>query len=281
MSARRIHRILIAVLLLAGFAVLFAEYFGFRRAPEETREVAAPPARYNVVEARRNVERGRIIAPADVAVRASESAPPPGALTRLTDATGRVATASISQSEPVTEANTALPEALRLANLVPHGMRAIALRVSEETAVANLIRPGDRVDVLMTPNPVKTAVEGRSFAQAEARTVLQNILVLAVGEATVASNESPDAVRNVTLAVTPQEAAKVALIRSVGTEYLSLRANGDDGEAKLSAVSTSDLNVAAQAPAQPVSAARPAGRVVEVISGASANRTRVAVGAGR
>jgi pilus assembly protein CpaB len=283
MSARRIQRILIVVLLLAGSLVLLAEYFGFRQGPSQA-QIAAPRPSFTVVQARREIARGAVIEPADITVAQTEIEPAPGTLTRLSDATDRVTTTAVNLAEPISDGNSAPADEMRLANLVPPGLRAVALRVSEETAVANLVRPGDRVDVLVASNPARP-VDGRAFGNAEARTVLQNILVLAVGAATVASDESPEAVRNVTLAVTPREAAMVALIRSVGTEYLSLRANGDDLEPGISAVSTNDLQGApltAVAPAgRQAAAPRPAGRTVEVITGAGTNRQRVAVGGGQ
>jgi pilus assembly protein CpaB len=283
MSARWIHRSLIVVLLFAGSAVLLAENFGAWGSPPPTKLAALPRPKFNVVQARRNVARGATLAPADLAVHLSDAVPAPGTFARVTEATGRVATTAIAASEPISERNTASADALRLANLVPPDMRAVALRISEETAVANLVRPGDRVDVLMTSNPVKSAVEGRSFAKAEARVVLQDILVLAIGDVTTTVGKKPEAMRNVTLAVTPRQAAMVALIRSVGTEYLSLRSNGDEAKAKISPVFTDDLQAdppAAEA-APRAAALKPATRTVEIISGASSNRQRVAVGGGQ
>jgi pilus assembly protein CpaB len=162
-------------------------------------------------------------------------------------------------------------------------LRAVSLRVREDSSVANLIKPGDRVDVLVVSNARTAPAAGRVFPPAQAVTILQNIPVLAVGRATVVegSNKANAAASTIALAVTPRQAALVALIPAVGNEYLSLRPVDDGTDIMTSPVSTDDLQpnppavqrpvAAAAAPAQP----RARTRTIEVIAGKSDNVSRV------
>ena len=222
----------------------------------------------------------------------SPVAPETGAIASVQQATERIAIRNIAGSERLTDANTAAAiEGTSLSHVIPPGMRAIALHVTEDLAVANLIRPGDRVDVLMVSNAARAAATaGRLFPSAEAVTILQNVAVLAVGGVTVVagSNKASAPARTVALAVTPRQAAMVALVRTVGTEYLSLRAGGDDAEVATAPVSTDDLQPnqpVAQRPAvaaAPASAApRPRTRTIEVIAGKSSNVSRMSLAEGK
>jgi pilus assembly protein CpaB len=200
------------------------------------------------------------------------------------EATDRVAIRNIGASETLSQSNTAAaPEGTRLSQVIPEGLRAVSLSVSENSSVANLIRPGDRVDVLVVSNSRTPPAAGRVFPPAQALTVLQNIAVLAVGGATVVegSNNTKGAVRTVALAVTPRQAAMIALIPAVGNEYLTLRPADDGIESAASPVSTDDLQPSPPAVQRPVAAAAPAAqprartRTIEVIAGKSDNVSRV------
>src|SRR5262249_28228812 len=70
-----------------------------------------------------------------------------------------------------------------LAVLVPVGKRAIALRVTDEIAVGDFIRPGDTADLIAVFNDKVSAAasEGGGRGAGEARIFLQNVVVLTVG----------------------------------------------------------------------------------------------------
>jgi Flp pilus assembly protein CpaB len=103
-----------------------------------------------------------------------------------------------------------------LSLLVPDGYRAVTVAAD---AFQGLLRPGDRVDVLLTPE----AVEG---ARAKARMVLQGALVLAVGGSTAAETTRA-ASGSVVLATTLDEAALLAPALGAGHVTLALRNPGD------------------------------------------------------
>lgn len=111
------------------------------------------------------------------------------------------------------------------------GMRAMAIRVSVETAAGGFILPGDRVDVLLTraSNGPQGAVEG-DRSKFTAATVMQNIKVLAVDQSTRAGDDEQAVVgATATLEVGPRDAEALALAKSEGDLSLVLRSYADTG----------------------------------------------------
>ncbi len=64
-----------------------------------------------------------------------------------------------------------------LSALVSPGMRAISTKIREDTAVANLILPNDRVDIIVTR---RAMVKGKE--QVESSILFGNVRVLAIGQ---------------------------------------------------------------------------------------------------
>ena len=106
-------------------------------------------------------------------------------------------------------------------------MRALTVSVGRESGIVDLTRPGDRVDILLTsqrPNSEEIVTI----------TLLQNVLVLAVGADTGGDRDDDDdddrrRTREVSVAVTMEQAALLAHARSRGALELTLR-NPDDIE---------------------------------------------------
>lgn len=117
------------------------------------------------------------------------------------------------------------------AYLMP-GMRAMAIRVTVETAAGGFILPGDRVDVLLT----RETTLGNMGAQESDRskfassTVMQNIKVLAIDQSTRANDDEQAVVgATATLEVGPRDAEALALAKSEGELSLVLRSYADTG----------------------------------------------------
>lgn len=107
-----------------------------------------------------------------------------------------------------------------LAGLIQDGMRAIAID-ARAADFGGLLRPGHRVDVLFSNT--------EAGAEASTVTLLQNLLVLAVGADFGAEAEAAD-VRGggtVTLGVTVEESQILTEARRRGRLTLSLRNSGD------------------------------------------------------
>lgn len=124
-------------------------------------------------------------------------------------------------------------QASTLALRVPAGYRAISLQTTEEIAVAGMVRPGDAVDVQLVLRGDTLARPGdlrASGDQSEARTLLANIPVLAVGtimESGSGNTADAQSARTVTLALKPSQVTEFTLARSLGSLYLALRNPGD------------------------------------------------------
>jgi len=277
MSARKIQLLLIVITLGIGSALLLMQVGSPPRDNSNERQISVAYADYEAIKTTRRITRGSLVSSQDFEVVSLKSRPTPDTIAQPTDAVGRVALRDISPGEFISTTNTSdNARAEGLAKLIPSGFRAVALGVSDEIAVGNLIRAGDRVDVLVVSKLDRTSGgDRRTIPDTEARLLLQDVQVLAVGPAVVGSAPKEATYRNVTLAVTPKQSAVLALARSVGTYYLALRALDDKSFSGPIAVGTEDLrldesNHGTDGDAQPIATER----VIEVISGSS-KRTEV------
>src|SRR3546814_6641664 len=104
-------------------------------------------------------------------------------------ALGKLALTGIRTAQPSSSAM--LQPLAGLAPRVPAGYRAISLQTTDEIAVGGLLKPGDKVDVQLVLRGETLAAPGLSPATAsgEARSLLESILVLAVGTQMTARSE--------------------------------------------------------------------------------------------
>lgn len=146
-----------------------------------------------------------------------------------------------SQSLLWRDLTTATRERITLSSRVPKGMRAMTISRTESDAFAGLLRPGDRVDVLLT----------RAKPGAEQRIVtvplLQNLLVLAVGDSVRAGHDTDPTGRGdgVSLLLTMEQATLLAQAQRDGVLRLVLR-NVDDLEIAVGLGETDDTDVLEQ-----------------------------------
>lgn len=147
---------------------------------------------------------------------------PPGSFTDPKKLEGRVLKTSISRGEPLMESKLA-PIGTRggLSAVIGEGKRAITVRVNDVIGVAGFALPGNFVDII-----VSTQKDGRQTndkSQNISKIVLERILVLAVAQEVNRDETKPRVVNAVTLEVSPVEAEKIDLARSIGTLSLALR----------------------------------------------------------
>jgi pilus assembly protein CpaB len=142
----------------------------------------------------------------------------------IEDLIGRVAKVDLFTNEMIHDARLAPVEAGNgLGALIPSGMRAQAIRVNDESGVAGFVHPGDFVDIVMI---------FRTDEGAEAKTSLQNIKVIAIGDQYQSSDESRGKAMKVpvvTVLVTPSQAELLSMAITNGQLVLTLR-NGYDSE---------------------------------------------------
>jgi pilus assembly protein CpaB len=155
---------------------------------------------------------------------------PKGALTKIEEVEGRRVKFSLVPGDPVLENKLVGDEDRRATVDVPPGYRLVAVHADAVSAVGNLIKPGDRVDVLV----YLKANNFQGGQMAGATTILQDIKVFAVNDQWRPSEEKgndPVAVKNVALLVTPEQAEKVTLATELGKVKLVLRSPDDDMKA--------------------------------------------------
>jgi len=144
---------------------------------------------------------------------------------------GAIARASFLAGEPVKPAKLAKPgEGGVMAAILPAGMRAVATKISEESAAGNFILPGDRVDVMVVRK--QRSANGRGEQQVP-ETLFRNIRVLAIGQ-DLDQKESKKSLagKTATLELTSSQAETLALNNTVGEVSLSLRSLEDAAKAK-------------------------------------------------
>lgn len=201
----------------------------------------------------------------------------------------RVINASILRGEPVLESKlAALGSKGGLSAIIGAGKRAMTVKVNEVVGVAGFALPGNVVDIMVN------AQDDRS--KAVSKIVLEQIVVLAVAQDHVVHDEGKaKVVSAVTLEVTPEQAEKLDLARSIGTLSLVLRNQVDRTVTATSGARAADLlpgtkqpdklaalppaSVSEPAPRPPPKAARPAAALpapIEIIRGTQ--RTSAATG---
>lgn len=168
---------------------------------------------------------------------------------------GRVARVSILKGEPISETKLAPAGAQPgLSFAIKEGKRAITVRVNDVVGVAGFALPGNYVDIL-----VNTMDESAKAAVGDNKTiskiVLEHILLLAVAQETSQGEGKPKVVNAVTLEVTPDQAEKIDLARSIGSLSLVLRNQMDNIPVATVGVYKKDLlNRAPEPEAKPVEA---------------------------
>jgi pilus assembly protein CpaB len=178
---------------------------------------------------------------------------PTGAFTDPKNLDGRVVKTSLQRGEPVLESKLA-PVGTKggLSSVVTEGKRAITVRVNDVIGVAGFALPGNYVDIMVSTQQDTPKSDGRD--NTIAKIVLERILVLAVAQESSRDETKPKVVNAVTLEVTPEEAEKLDVARSVGTLSLVLRNQIDPKEAQTQGATKSTLMTGSK----PTAAAPPA-----------------------
>ncbi len=193
-----------------------------------------------------------------------------GALTNLDDVVDRVSRYPLFSGEQVTGTKLVARDAASGAGLaftVPAGMRAVSVSVNEVTGAGGLILPGDRVDVMVATEharvfgPSTTSGNDNLDRQPTVVTVLQDVLVLAVGQELAGQSDGrdPAAARteesapqpraaSVTLAATPADAQVLFMASQEGPLGFAVRSFGDGSRGALQPVTL--VEPAAIAPSQ-------------------------------
>ncbi len=174
------------------------------------------------------------------------AAPPEGAVAAVTraandfatggakaDYVGSVVREPILAGEPIVSRKIVRAgDSGYMAAYLEPGMRAMAIRVTVETAAGGFILPGDRVDVLLTreTNLSNIGASEGDRSKFASSIVMQNVKVLAIDQSTRAGDDEQAVVgATATLELAPRDAEALALAKSEGELSLVLRSYADTG----------------------------------------------------
>jgi pilus assembly protein CpaB len=146
--------------------------------------------------------------------------PVTGMFTRIEDCANRALITPVAANELILDSKLA-PKGSGggLPATIPEGMRALSVAVNDVVAVAGFVMPGTTVDVLVTGK-----LSGGGNGGDITRTILENVRVLAAGQKIEQDREGkPQTVPVITLLVSPEDAAKLAMASTQGKIQLALR----------------------------------------------------------
>lgn len=247
---------LIVALTMGLAAAILAHRALSRKGPSN----APAPATVSIVVVKAAVSPGHeFVADELTVMRSVGTSSPSGAFSDPAQVVGRVGAVAFVPGQPVLETMLAAKgTSPGLAALIPTGMRAITLDISESAGLAGLLNPGCRVDVLAT------ATDSNASDRSLSRILVEDAPVVAVGQRTGGTTPEParDSAaaplpRTATLLVNARDAEVLDLAQSLARVRLVLRGTSDHEESDEDAVTLSDLRGSAP-PALPVMAAAPA-----------------------
>ncbi|WP_299970835.1 Flp pilus assembly protein CpaB [uncultured Roseobacter sp.] len=161
-------------------------------------------------------------------------------------AIGRVARADLLQGDALRMESLVDGGAGLMSLVLTPGMRAVGIRITEDTTAGGFVLPDDRVDILHT---VVRDIDGDGQATGISRTILTNVRVLAIGQVSARSaarnTETGDTVETgsdvtafgetATVELSPEQAEILTAAQSSGALSLSLRAVSDFGDTEVGA----------------------------------------------
>jgi pilus assembly protein CpaB len=231
------NRRLSTILFLAFLVAVVASYLVYRIAGNQIHGNTAQTTK--VVMAAKDLQIGTLIKDGDVTTGDWVGPLPKGTIVNMTDAVGRGVVSSLYAGEPVLDTRlAAVGSGGGMAAIIRQGMRACAVRVDDVVGVAGFVRPGMRVDVLVSGTaPGSPANDGPKV-----KTLLQNIEVLSAGADIQKDNEGkPVQVQVVNLLVTPEQAELLSLASNQTKIQLVLRNPLDTDSPKTPGVAMSNI----------------------------------------
>ena len=272
MKPARIIVICVAAVAAIGLALVVRAMGSPSNSPTAVATAAAVPTRpmAKVLVAAKDLQPGQRLAESDMAWKdwpvdevnpafitdgttplssaeaEGDAAPPEGAVAAVTraandfatggakaDYVGSVVREPILAGEPIVSRKIVRAgDSGYMAAYLEPGMRAMAIRVTVETAAGGFILPGDRVDVLLTreTNLSNIGASEGDRSKFASSIVMQNVKVLAIDQSTRAGDDEQAVVgATATLELAPRDAEALALAKSEGELSLVLRSYADTG----------------------------------------------------
>ncbi len=242
-------KLLVVVVAAALAAVAFATFAPTTPKPvaEAAAEAPEPEKTVTVALAAFELKPGEFLAPRDITwSEVPQSKAPAAALLQDSPRAQALPGALISRSIPAGSAIEPSALVFRddpefLSAVLEPGMRAFTIEVDAVTGGAGLLRPGNRVDVILASQTDPKKARGTIRTYDVAQTLLTNMRVIAVdrtiepvgfsaskepqdpkAQRAAAAQTSPSRKGTVTLEVTPKDAEVLTVARSAGQLSLTL-----------------------------------------------------------
>lgn len=154
-----------------------------------------------------------------------------GAYQNKAEIIGKRVRERILQGEQILKERIFDESKMNLAYSIPEGKRAVSIDVNEASEVANFIKEGDYVDILSTFEKEEiTEPTGKTMYPKITKVILQNVLVLGIGNGSQANDKEPkkEIPKTVTLAVDNKDTEKLIFAAEAGVIRLALRPVGDE-----------------------------------------------------
>jgi pilus assembly protein CpaB len=207
-------------------AVLGANAYIQERVDLERARLAGEHERVEVLVARRALQKGEILGPDTLAVRAlPRHLLPGGALSpaRIDAVQGLKLQWPLQAGEPVLASAVFAAESQGLSSRLRTGGRAMTIAVDETNAISGLLQPGDRIDLLLSWRP---APVGGTTQPEITRSVMQDVVVIATGRHARATPQEEGAGRSfsaITVEVDPDQAQRLVVAQRSGRLTAVLR----------------------------------------------------------
>lgn len=212
--------LMLAIALFLGLSAAFGIWQYLTKTKKEVKDLAKTQ---KIVVASKEIMAGIVIMAEHLTTQeVPVQTIPQGSIPRIQPLIGRITKGSIQPNEILTETKL-VPQGTAggLAGIIPPGMRALTIKVNDETGIAGFVKPGARVDILSIRRGNDTV----------SKIIMENVLVIAVGNELYDPNKvsAPDAmiVPQITVALDTTSSEKLALAASSSQLRLLLRPHGD------------------------------------------------------
>lgn len=240
--------IVVLALAVAGVSTYLIKTFGSKEKVAELKKEAEKP-KIRVLIATKKMTTGDVLRPDAMAwqpwveealnARFISVTKEEDEAKKVKELAGQIVRAPIEVGEPILASKLfKRDKAGLLAGVLDSGMRAVSFSVSPDTASAGFILPGDHVDVLLTHSKAREALQREAqkttkkgekppllVLQQTTETILKDVRVIAVNQATTPPAEGAAAVptQTITLELTPKQAEMLITARAMGRLSLVLR----------------------------------------------------------
>ena len=219
---------LFAVALSFGaLAVFGARGYIAERLEVEKARLAPKQAMVEVVVARRDLDRGELVAPENMAVREVPADYLPGTAVRperFEHHVGSRLDQPMRSGEPLLASAIVGSDAGSFSSRIRQGIRAMSILVDEVNSVSGMLQPGDRIDLLFSVRP--PVAPGQPPAQEVTATLMQDLAVLATGRQVRAGADDGSGPRHftaITVEVSPEQAQQLIVAQRTGKLTAMLR----------------------------------------------------------